>query len=112
MSSTLKPGDRGPDAVEKAHEAYLEKIGLRDVLEQGVVELLEVCPRPSSLLEALVLLSAQITQAIQAQDGGESKDAGTGLISVFVEDMVRARVSRIRETLLGGWDEQHGDAEL
>ena len=106
MSSTLKPGDRGPDAVEKAHEAYLEKIGLRDVLEQGVVELLEVCPRPSSLLEALVLLSAQITQAIQAQDGGESKDAGTVSIPVFVKELVRARVSLIREALLvGGRDE-------
>ena len=88
---------------------FLGEIGLAPILVKGVVQMLKACPRPSSLMAAWVLLSALITQAIQAQDGGESKHAGTELISVFVEDMVRARVSRIRETLLGGWDEQHGD---
>ena len=104
MSSTLKPGDLGPDAVEKAR-VFLGEIGLAPILAKGVGQMLRACPRPSSLLEALVLLSAQITQAIQAQDGGESKDAGTVSIPVFVKELVRARVSRIREALLEGRDE-------
>ena len=108
MSSTLKPGDLGPDAAEKAR-VFLGEIGLAPILAKGVGQMLRACPRPSSLLEALVLLSAQITQAIRAQAGGESKGTGEVQIPVFVEELVRARVSRIREALvevpLGGWDE-------
>ena len=104
MSSTLKPGDLGPDAVDEAR-VFLGKIGLAPILAKGVGQMLRACPRPSSLLEALILLSAQITQAIRAQAGGESKDTGEVQIPVFVEELVRARVSRIREALLGGWDE-------
>jgi hypothetical protein len=88
MSSTPSlPGD----ATE---EAFLEEIGLRDVLEQGVMRLLEVCPRPSSLLEALRVLSAQMTRDIEAMEGGESKDAAaavetTETLSMIVDTVVR-----------------------
>jgi len=88
MSSTpsLPPGD----ATE---EAFLEEIGLRDVLEQGVMRLLEVCPRPSSLLEALRVLSAQMTRDIEALEGGESKDAAAAeteeTLSMIVDTVVR-----------------------
>ena len=94
MLSTLKqkPGDLGPDAVENAR-AFLGEIGLAPILATGVVQMLKACPRPSSLMDAWVLLSAQITLAIKAQDGGESKDAE--VITVLVEEMVRARLSRI-----------------
>ena len=92
MSSTLTPGDLGPDAVELAR-AFLGEIGLAPILAKGLVQMLKTTPRPRSLMAAWVLLSTQITQAIKAQDGGESKDAD--VITVLVEDMVRARLSRI-----------------
>jgi hypothetical protein len=94
MSSTpsLPPGG---DAVEQAatDEAFLEEIGLRDFLEQGIVRLLEVCPRPSSLSEAMRVLSAQITRETEAEEGGESKDSAaaetTETLSMIVDTMVR-----------------------
>ena len=95
MSRTLKPGDIGPDAVEEAR-AFLGEIGLAPILAKGVVQMLKACPRPRSLLAAWVLLSTHITQAVQAQDGGESKDAE--VITVLVEEMVRARVSPDQRT--------------
>ena len=69
MLSTLKqkPGDLGPDAAAKAHEAYLEEIGLGNVLKQGIAQLLKLCPRPASRKAAWRVLSAQITQDIDAQ---------------------------------------------
>jgi hypothetical protein len=42
---------------------------------QGIVRLLEVCPRLSSLSEAVRVLSTQITRGTEAEEGGESKDA-------------------------------------
>ena len=95
MSSTpsLPPGDAaGQAAIAKA---FMEEIGLRDVLEQGVMRLLEeVSPRPASLLEALRVLSAQMTRDIEALEGGESKDAAaaaetTETLSMIVDTMVR-----------------------
>ena len=106
MSSTLTPGDLGPDAVEQAR-AFLGEIGLAPILAKGLVQMLKTTPRPRSLMAAWVLLSTQITQAIRAQDGEESKDAGPELISVFVEEMVCARVSLIREALLGGGRDEY-----
>ena len=94
MSSTpsLPPGDAAGQAATA--EAFLEEIGLHDVLEQDVMRLLKVCPRPSSLLEALRVLSAQMTRNIEALEGGESKDAAAAenTISVFVETQVRSPV--------------------
>ena len=93
MSSTPSlppPGDANEQAA--ADEAFLEEIGLHDVLEQGVVRLLEVCPRPSSLLEALRVLSAQMTRDIEAlEGGGESKDAAAAetTLSMIVDTVVR-----------------------
>ena len=109
MSSTLKqkPGDLGPDVVENAR-AFLGEIGLAPILSTGLVQMLKACPRPSSLMEAWVLLSTQITQAIKAQDGEESKD--TEVITVLVEDMVRARLSWISS--FGRMGEQHTEMML
>ena len=100
MSSTLTlpppppGGGNEQTAAAKAHE-YLEKIGLGDVLKQGVAQLLEQCPRPASRKAAWRVLSAQITQDIDAQDvDGESKDAAAAetTITVFVETQVRSPV--------------------
>ena len=88
------PGNDGQAAAAKARE-YLEEIGLRDVLKHGVAQLLKLCPRPASRKAAWRVLSAQITQDIDAQDGdGESKDAAAAetTISVFVETQVRSPV--------------------
>jgi hypothetical protein len=93
MSSTpsLPPGDAAGQAATA--KAFLEEIGLRDVFEQGVKRLLEVCPRPSSLLEALRVLSAQMTRDIEALEGGESKSAAaaetTEALSMIVDTVVR-----------------------
>ena len=100
MSSTFSPpppppGNDGRAAATKAHEAYLEKIGLGDVLKQGIAQLLKLCPRPASRKAAWRVLSAQITQDIDAQVcDGESKDATAAetTISVFVETQVRSPV--------------------
>ena len=89
------PGNDGRAAATKAREAYLEEIGLGDVLDQGVAQLLKLCPRPASRKAAWRVLSAQITQDIDAQDGdGESKDAAAAenTISVFVDTQVRSPV--------------------
>jgi hypothetical protein len=82
ITRSLPLGDVGEQAAD---EAFLDDIGLRDVLEQGVVRLLETCPRPASLLEALRVFSAQL----EAADGGESKDdtAAETTLSVFVETL-------------------------
>jgi len=81
MSSTPPPPPGNVD------DAFLEEIGLRDVLEEGVVRLLETCPRPSSLLEALRVISAHLAKDIEAD--GESKDdaAAETTLSVFVETL-------------------------
>ena len=88
MSSTPPPPPGNID------DAFLEEIGLRDVLEEGVVRLLETCPRPSSLLEALRVISAHLAKDIEAD--GESKDdaAAETTLSVFVETLVRSLVWR------------------
>ena len=94
MSSTpsLPRGDAAAGQAATA-EAFLEEIGLHDVLEQDVMRLLKVCPRPSSLLEALRVLSAQMTRNIEALEGGESKDAAaaetTETLSMIVDTVVR-----------------------
>ena len=66
MSSTpsLPPGDAAGQAA--AAKAFLDEIGLRDVLEQGVMRLFKVSPHPASLLEALRVLSAQMARDIEA----------------------------------------------
>jgi hypothetical protein len=95
MSSTpsLPPGGAAGQAATA--KAFSEEIGLRDVLEQGVMRLLEVCPRPSSLLEALRVLSAQMTRDIEALEGSESKDGAaaettaTETLSMIVDTVVR-----------------------
>ena len=106
MSSTPSlppPGDAAAGQAA-ADEAFLEEIGLHDVLEQDVVRLLEVCPRPASLLEALRVLSAQITRDIEALEGGESKDAAaadktTETFSMIVDTVVRVEaILHNRET--------------
>ena len=96
MSSTpsLPPGG---DAAEQGDtdEAFLEEIGLRDFLQECIVRLLEVCPRPSSLSEAVRVLSAQITRDTEAEEGDESKDAAaaaeptTQTLSMIVDTVVR-----------------------
>ena len=100
MSSTPSlppPGDAAPGQAATA-EAFLQEIGLHDALKQGVVRLLAVCPRPSSLLEALRVLSTQMTRDIEALEGGEtgeSKDAAaaetTETLSMIVDTVVRVK---------------------
>ena len=109
--------------------ALLDTLGLLHVF-QGVAQALmnRGTPPPSSLMEAWDLLSTQITQAIEAQegpqDGGESKGvpkgdaAGTAvagtMLSVFVETLVRlvyaciwvpvcGLVDTLRGVRDGGW---------
>ena len=105
MSSTgptTPPGSDEQAAAAKAHEEFLEKIGLRAILSQGVVKLLEVCPRPSSLSEAVRVLSAQITRDAEAEEGGESKDAAAAAettLSMIVDTVVRVEaILHNRET--------------
>ena len=95
MSSTpsLPPGRDAAGQAADTDEAFLEEIGLRDFLQEGIVRLLEVCPRPSSLSEAVRVLSAQITRDTEALEGGESKDAAaaetTETLSMIVDTVVR-----------------------
>ena len=89
------PGAAGQAAAATSHEGFLEELGLRTILDQGVARLREVSPRPSTRREAWRVLSAQVAKDIDAEDGGESKEdvaaeAGTTL-SVFVETTVRSR---------------------
>ena len=102
MSSTPSlppPGDANEQAA--ADEAFLEEIGLRDFLQEGVVRVLEVCPRPSSLSEAVRVLLAQITRDTEAEEGGESKDAAAAetTLSMIVDTVVRVEaILHNRET--------------
>ena len=91
MSST-STFERGVAAAGAKAIAYLAKIGMLPALEYGMARLLEKSPSPSSAWEAWVVLSAEITQSIKAQDGGgESKDdAAEELLSVFVATKVRS----------------------
>ena len=114
MSSTPTPqGDDDGQAAAAKVLALINKLGLLPVF-QGVAHALvgmnRGTPPPSSLMEAWDLLSTQITQTIEAQDGGaqdggESKGipegdaagpaaAGT-VLSVFVETLVRLVYTRV-----------------
>ena len=92
MSSTpsLPPGGYAEQAT--TDEAFLKEIGLRDFLEQGVVRLLEVYPRPSSLSEAVRVLSAlqvELEQARTVCAGGENvaaSDNGRQLPTLSLDD--------------------------
>ena len=100
-SPTLPPGDANEQAAAADDEAFLEEIGLRDFLQEGVVRLLEVCPRPSSLSEAVRVLSAQITRDTKAEEDGESKDAAAAetTLSMIVDTVVRVEaILHNRET--------------
>ena len=91
MSSTfkLKPGDDGQQSTVATARAFLHKIDLHSILEQGVMRLLEEFPLPSSTLAAWLVLAAEVTRVIQAKGVDESKDAVAAMIAVFVETLVR-----------------------
>ena len=85
------PGDDGQATAAKVH-ALLDKFGLLRAFE-GAAQALEGTPAPSTQTEALHVLTAQLTHDIDAEDGGESKDAAAAeTISVFVETQVRSLV--------------------
>ena len=113
MSSTPTPqGDDDGQAAAAKVLALINKLGLLPVF-QGVAHALvgmnRGTPPPSSLMEAWNLLSTQITQTIEAQegaqDGGESKGVPKGdaagpaavwtMLSVFVETLVRLVYTRV-----------------
>ena len=103
--------DDGQAATAKIF-VLLDNLGLLSVF-QGVALALVGTNRgtlpPSSLMEAWDLLSTQVTQAIEAQDGaqdgGESKGVPKGdaagpaaagtVLSVFVETLVRLVYTRV-----------------
>ena len=74
-----------------AAQAYLEQIGLRPVLDHGVVRLLEMKPLPASALAAWFVLATEITRVIKAQGHGWSNDAVASALLAGFESLVRER---------------------
>ena len=90
MSSTSKlKGPPGEDDATAIATAFLAKIDMHSILEQGVVRLLEEYPLPSSALAAWLVLAAEVTRVIQAQGVEEPKDVVAAMIAMFVETLVR-----------------------
>ena len=107
------PGDDAEQAAAAAEVlALLNKFGLLRAFH-GVAKVLEGTPAPSTPTEAWRVLSARITQDIEALDGGESKGvpkgdaaaAGTTL-SVFVETLVRSRGVLRGGMISRGWSDR------
>ena len=93
MSSTSKlkgpPGDVSRIAADAL--AYLDRIGLRAFLQNGVAHLISQIPLPPTAMAAWAVLSAQITLAIKDLDDGDAKDVAGAMVSVFFEEVVRVR---------------------
>ena len=79
----------GFSATTAAAQAYLDRIGLRSVLEHGVVRLLETNPLPASTLSAWIVLATDITRVIKAQGHGQANDAVASAMLAGFESLVR-----------------------
>ena len=94
MSSTptKQSESDGFSAATAASQAYLDSIGLRSLLKDGVVRLLETNPLPASTLSAWVVLATKVTRVIKAQGHGQANDAVASAMLAGFESLVR-----------GGW---------
>ena len=72
---TNKSESDGFSTATAASQAYLDSIGLRSLLKDGVVRLLETNPLPASTLSAWVVLATEVTRVIKAQGHGQANDA-------------------------------------
>ena len=79
----------GFSATTAAAQVYLERIGLRSVLEHGIVRLLETNPLPASTLSAWIVLATDITRVIKAQGHGQANDAVASAMLAGFESVVR-----------------------
>ena len=105
MSSTptqQSKGDGFSDATATARE-YVDRIGLRSVLEDGVVGLLETDPLPASALAAWLVLATKVTRVLKTRGHGQSNDAVASAMLAGFESLVRAGKS-------GGEGEERGGA--
>jgi len=91
MSSTPTKQSEGDgfSAATAATQAYLDSIGLRSVLDHGIVRLLETNPLPASTLSAWLVLATDITRAIKAQGHGQANDAVASAMIAGFESLVR-----------------------
>ena len=91
MSSTptKQSESDGISATTAAAQAYLDSIGLRSVLKDGVVRLLETNPLPASTLAAGLVLATEIIRIIKAQGHGQSNDAAASSMLAGFESLVR-----------------------
>ena len=91
MSSTptKQSESDGISATTAAAQAYLDSIGLRSVLEDGVVRLLETNPLPASTLAAGLVLATEIIRIIKVQDHGQSNNALASAMLAGFESLVR-----------------------
>ena len=91
MSSTPTKQSEGDgfSAATAATQAYLDSIGLRSVLDHGIVRLLETKPLPASTLSAWLVLATDITRAIKAQGHGQANDAVASAMIAGFESLVR-----------------------
>ena len=91
MSSTptKQSESDGSSAATAASEAYLDSIGLRSLLKDGVVQLLETNPLPASTLSAWAVLATEITRVIKAQGHGQANDAVASAMLAGFESLVR-----------------------
>ena len=88
-TATQQSEGDGFSATTAAAQAYLDRIGLRSVLEHGIVRLLETNPLPASTLSAWIVLATDITRAIKAQGHGQANDAVASAMLAGFEALVR-----------------------
>ena len=88
-TSTKQSEGDGYSAAPVAAKAYLDSIGLRSVLEDGVVRLLETNPLPASTLAAGLVLATEIIRIIKVQDHGQSNNALASAMLAGFESLVR-----------------------
>ena len=88
-TATQQSEGDGFSAATAAAQAYLDRIGLRSVLEHGVVRLLETNPLPASTLSAWIVLATDITRVIKAQGHGQANDAVASAMLAGFESLVR-----------------------
>jgi len=88
-TATQSGGNEISAAATAAAQAYLEKIGLRSVLDEGAVRLHKQTPLPASALAAWLVFATEVTQTIKAQSHGRSNDAVASAMLAGFESLVR-----------------------
>ena len=91
MSSALTKQSEGDglSATTAAARAYLDRIGLRSVLKDGVRRLLETNPLPASTLAAGLVLATEIIRIVKTQGHEQSNDAVASAMLAGFEALVR-----------------------